>query len=71
MKKLNWAATQRQNFIGEKLRNVGTLNRADVQNEFEISVQQASTDIAYYIRNNPKTVAYDKALKMYIYVREE
>lgn len=68
--KLNWAATQRQSYIAERLRNVGTLNRYDIEKEFTISAAQASLDIAYFLKNNPGIADYDKTLKSYVYKGE-
>ena len=70
-KKLNWAAAQRQNYIGERLRNVGTLNRFDLEEEFGISTAQASIDIAHFLKDNPGVAEYDKTLKQYLYQGEK
>lgn len=45
---MNWAANQRQSYISERVRNVGALNRFDIQKEFNVSAQQASSDIAHF-----------------------
>lgn len=71
MKKLSWAAKQRQNYIGERLRSVGTLNRNSIEKEFEISPQQASNDIAHFLNENPGMLDYDRFYKMYIYQGEK
>lgn len=71
MKNLAWAAQQRQNYIGDRLRNVGTLNRFDIETEFGISAAQASIDIAYFISIYPDVMRYDKTLKSYVYLGEQ
>lgn len=71
MKKLAWAASQRQNYIGERLRSVGTLNRFDIEREFGISAPQASIDIAYFLNVFPGVARYDTTLKSYVYLGEE
>ncbi|UIK12514.1 WYL domain-containing protein [Rhizobium leguminosarum] len=42
------------------------VNRGDIRDTFDISVQQASSDLAQYERLAPHNMAYDRALKTYV-----
>lgn len=62
---MNWAAKQRQIFIRERLNETGQINRADIMQEFGISIAQASLDLSAFRDENPKAVTYDLKLKTY------
>ncbi|TAZ01561.1 WYL domain-containing protein [Rhizobium leguminosarum] len=53
-------------FIDFRLFWNGRVNRGDIRDTFEISVQQASSDIAQYERLAPENMVYDRALKTYL-----
>lgn len=63
---MTWAQSQRQAFIGRRLKDYGKLNRRDLMEEFDISTPQASADIARYQAAHPGAMTYDKSEKCYV-----
>lgn len=61
-----WFKDRRQEFIAATLRQFGQIRRQDLVREFEISVPQASNDIAAFLETKPPHVRYDVSAKMYI-----
>ena len=51
-RKLRWAAQQRQNFIGEKLRIDGVIRRENIVAIFQVSTATASTDLREWQRTH-------------------
>lgn len=64
-RKLNWAALQRHNFIGEKLRIDGVIRREHITAMFGISTATASTDLREWQRRNRGKIWYDLTDKIY------
>ena len=62
---MNWFEKQRIAYIGDKVDSEGVLNRADIMEKFDVSVVQASKDIATFMRLNPRTIIYNRSLKRY------
>lgn len=62
---MNWAAKQRQIWIAARLHEIGYINRADIMDEFEISIPQASIDLRRFQEANPGVVVYNKQTKRY------
>lgn len=67
MEKANrkWGKSARLQFIEFRLYWEGRINRSDLVDHFEISVPQASLDIASYIEIAPGNIEYDKQRKAY------
>lgn len=63
---MNWAAKQRQTFIRERLNETGQINRADIMEQFGISVAQASLDLTAFREENPRAMVYDLKMKTYL-----
>ena len=61
-----WFIDRRQEFIAATLRQFGQIRRADIVREFDVSVPQASADIAQYLESNPSGVHYDVSAKCYV-----
>ncbi|MET0438279.1 MAG: hypothetical protein ABW043_12385 [Devosia sp.] len=61
-----WFKDRRQEFIAATLRQFGQVRRADLVREFDISVPQASMDIATFLASAPPFVRYDVSAKAYI-----
>ncbi len=61
-----WSAQRRLEFIEFRLFWQGALNRRDLREQFGISDQQASADIAAYQQAAPGNCAYDRNAKMYV-----
>jgi len=61
-----WFKERRQEFIAATLRQFGQIRRADLMREFDISVPQASADIAAFLASDPPNVTYDVSAKAYI-----
>lgn len=64
--KPKWSGERRQQFIDFRLQWDGRLNRSDLVKFFDISVPQASKDIAAYMKANPGNIGYDKSSKTYV-----
>jgi hypothetical protein len=62
----NWSKERRQQFIDFRLQWDSRLNRGDLTQFFDISVQQASADISDYAAQWPKNIEYDKSSKTYV-----
>lgn len=62
---MTWAQQQRMDFIENRLRNVGTINRRHLMAEFSISMPQAATDIKRFITKNPNAMKYNSSEKRY------
>lgn len=60
-----WGKAARLQFIEFRLYWEGRINRSDLVEHFEISVPQASLDIASYLGAAPGNVEYDKQRKAY------
>ena len=60
-----WGQKRRLEFIDFRLHWDRTVNRGDLVDFFHISIQQASTDLAYYSQIAPDNLEYDKSLKTY------
>lgn len=61
-----WFKDRRQEFIAATLRQFGQIRRADLVREFDISVPQASLDIAAFMAAKPLFVTYDVSAKTYV-----
>ena len=57
---------QRIQWLEDRLYWVGDLNRSDLADKFEISLQQASADIALYRKLAPDNILYDVNNKQYV-----
>ena len=64
--KMRWSVEQRLEFIEFRLFWDGQLNRSDLTEKFDISVPQASIDLARYQTLAPRNLWYDKRLKTYV-----
>jgi predicted DNA-binding transcriptional regulator YafY len=63
---LRWGVVKRLEFIELRLYWDGMLRRKDLTDQFEISVPQASADIAEYQERAPGNIEYDASRKGYI-----
>lgn len=63
--KLRWGIERRLEFIEFRLFWEGGVNRADIVNEFGVSVPQASKDLALYQQRAPDNIRYDRSRKRY------
>ena len=63
---LRWGTERRLAFIEHRLFWLGEINRADLAERFDVSMSQASADIARYLARNPRGIHYDKSAKRYI-----
>ena len=59
------AIQRRLQWLDDRLYWIGELNRADLTQSFEISPQQATSDIALYQRFAPANLEYDRSKKQY------
>jgi hypothetical protein len=64
--KMRWSVEQRLEFIEFRLLWDGQLNRSDLTEKFDISVPQASMDLARYQALAPHNIRYDGRLKTYV-----
>ena len=62
-----WFKNRRQEFIATTLRTFGQIRRADLMREFDVSVVQASNDIADFLATEPPYVRYDVSAKAYVW----
>lgn len=62
----NWAKEKRYEFIDFRLFWHGKVNRADLEENFGISTQQASLDINTYLKLAPNNLTYDKSKRTYV-----
>lgn len=65
-----WFIDRRQEFIAATLRQFGQVRRADIVREFDVSIPQASADIALFLDSNPPRMKYDVSGKCYIIIEE-
>lgn len=65
MLELPWAVTRRLEFVDYRLSWESQINRSDLTRFFGISIQQASLDLAEYLKLAPGNLAYDASTKMY------
>ena len=63
---LSWSVEQRLEFIEFRLFWEGKVRRADLVDEFGISVPQASADIQRYDALAPGNIEYDASAKTYV-----
>src|SRR5262245_16353274 len=63
---LRWSVERRLAHIEERLYWLGTVNRTDLVRRFGVSMSQASADIARYLAQAPRGLAYDKSAKCYV-----
>lgn len=61
-----WFQDRRQEFIAATLKQFGQIRRADLIREFDVSVPQASADIAAFMAAEPPHVRYDVSAKAYV-----
>jgi hypothetical protein len=61
-----WPLRRRLEFIDFRLFWNGRVNRSDIRDTFDISVQQASSDLSHYERLAPRNMAYDRGQKAYV-----
>lgn len=62
-----WFKDRRQEFIAATLRQFGQIRRRDLVREFDVSLQQASADIAAFLAAEPPHVRYDVSAKAYVF----
>lgn len=63
---MSWGVGQRLEFIEFRLFWEGSINRADLVSFFDISIPQASKDLALYQDRAPGNMDYDKRSKRYV-----
>jgi hypothetical protein len=63
---MRWGVEKRLEFIEFRLFWEGKINRADIMEQFGVSVPQASKDISLYETKAPGNLAYDKSEKRYL-----
>ena len=62
---MRWGVEQRLEFIEFRLYWEGGINRADIMEQFSVSVPQASKDLSLYEEKAPGNLVYDKSEKRY------
>lgn len=62
---MRWGVEKRLEFIEFRLFWEGGINRADITDQFGVSVPQASKDLTLYEEKAPGNLAYDKSAKRY------
>jgi hypothetical protein len=62
---MRWGVEQRLEFIDFRLYWEGGINRADIMEQFGVSVPQASKDLSLYEEKAPGNLVYDKSAKRY------
>lgn len=63
---LPWTVERRLEFIDFRLMWEGQIRRGDLKDSFDISIQQASTDLAKYQSLAPENLIYDTTRKAYV-----
>jgi len=63
---MRWGVEKRLEFIEFRLFWEGGINRADIMEQFGVSVPQASKDLSLYEQKAPGNLAYDKRQKCYV-----
>lgn len=61
-----WFKDRRQEFIAATFEKFGQVRRADLMRQFDISLPQASADIAAFLAADPPYVTYDVSAKTYV-----
>lgn len=64
--KMRWGVEKRLEFIEFRLFWEGGINRADIMDQFGVSVPQASKDLTLYEEKAPGNLTYDKSAKRYV-----
>lgn len=64
-KEIRWGVERRLEFVEFRLFWEGGVNRADIVDEFGVSVPQASKDLALYQEQAPGNTVYDRSEKRY------
>ena len=67
---MRWGVEKRLTFIEFRLFWEGGINRADIVEQFGVSVPQASKDLRLYADNAPGNLVYDKSEKRYLAAAE-
>src|SRR5258708_15858218 len=62
---MRWGVEKRLEFIEFRLFWEGGINRADIIEQFGVSVPQASKDLTLYEEKAPGNLVYDKSAKLY------
>ena len=62
---MRWGVEKRLEFIEFRLFWEGGINRADIVDQFSVSVPQASKDLTLYEEKAPGNLIYDKSAKLY------
>ena len=63
---MRWGVEKRLEFIEFRLFWEGGINRADITDQFGLSVPQASKDLNLYEEKAPGNLIYDKSAKRYL-----
>ena len=63
---MRWGVEKRLEFIEFRLFWEGGINRADIMDQFSVSVPQASKDLSLYEEKAPGNLVYDKSAKRYL-----
>ena len=63
---MRWGVEKRLEFIEFRLFWEGGINRADILDQFGVSVPQASKDLSLYEEKAPGNLVYDKSAKRYM-----
>ena len=63
---MRWGVEKRLEFIEFRLYWEGGINRADITEQFGVSVPQASKDLTLYEEKAPGNLFYDKSAKRYL-----
>ena len=62
---MKWAEQQRHEFISDKIKESGTIQRKDLIEKFKISMPQASIDLRKWQEKNPCAIQYSLKNKRY------
>jgi predicted DNA-binding transcriptional regulator YafY len=62
---IRWGVERRLEFVEFRLYWEGGVNRSDIVDQFGVSVQQASKDLALYQEQAPTNIVYDRREKRY------
>lgn len=66
VQRVNWFMQQRQDWIAERLRVYGFINREHLRRKFGISMPQASRDLQAFAREHRELITYDPSRKCYV-----
>lgn len=61
-----WAKRKRVEFIADRLKTVGRINRADLREYFAISLQTATADFHSFEDANPGIMVFDGRIKAFV-----